>query len=112
MNELIAYCGLDCGKCDARIATLTNNQELRESVAKKWSQYNGITITPEMINCDGCKANGRKTVYCESLCTIRPCAVKKHLSTCGSCPKIDACEKIKTIIAHSSEALENLKKMK
>ncbi len=30
MNELIAYCGLDCEKCDARIATLNNDNDLRE----------------------------------------------------------------------------------
>ena len=25
MNELIGYCGLDCGQCDARIATVNND---------------------------------------------------------------------------------------
>lgn len=29
MNELIGYCGLDCGQCDARIATVNNDDELR-----------------------------------------------------------------------------------
>lgn len=30
VNELIGCCGLDCEKCDARIATLTNDNTLRE----------------------------------------------------------------------------------
>ena len=40
MNELIAYCGLDCEKCEARIATMNNDDELRQNVAKEWSVMN------------------------------------------------------------------------
>lgn len=29
MKEMIAYCGLDCEKCDAYIATINDNQKLR-----------------------------------------------------------------------------------
>lgn len=45
MKELIAYCGLDCEKCDARIATLNDDNVLREKTAKLWSELNGIEIT-------------------------------------------------------------------
>ena len=34
MNEYIAYCGLDCETCEARIATANDDNELREKVAK------------------------------------------------------------------------------
>ena len=34
MNDYIAYCGLDCEGCDARIATANNDDALREKVAK------------------------------------------------------------------------------
>lgn len=30
MNKLIGCCGLDCEKCDARIATIANDNALRE----------------------------------------------------------------------------------
>ena len=30
MNKLIACCGLDCEKCDARVATLHNDGKLRK----------------------------------------------------------------------------------
>lgn len=30
MKELIGYCGLDCEQCDARIATVNNDEALRE----------------------------------------------------------------------------------
>ena len=38
MNEFIAYCGLDCEKCEARIATMNNDDALRQKVAKEWSR--------------------------------------------------------------------------
>ena len=50
MRKLIAYCGLDCEKCDARIATLNDDSALREKTAKLWSELNGVTITADMIN--------------------------------------------------------------
>ena len=55
MNPYIAYCGLDCESCQARIATVNNDDALRQTVAKKWSELNGIEITPEMIRCEGCR---------------------------------------------------------
>ena len=45
-NQLIGCCGLDCEKCDARIATLTNDNDLREKTAALWTKLNGVTITP------------------------------------------------------------------
>ena len=38
MNKYIAYCGLDCETCEAREATITNDDELRAKVAKEWSE--------------------------------------------------------------------------
>ena len=37
MKDLIAYCGLDCGKCDAYLATVNDDQALREKTAKLWA---------------------------------------------------------------------------
>ena len=42
MNEFIAYCGLDCEKCEARIATMNNDDALRQKVAKEWSVMNEV----------------------------------------------------------------------
>ena len=53
MNKLIGCCGLDCEKCDARIATVTDDDALREKTAALWTKLNGVTISPEMINCTG-----------------------------------------------------------
>lgn len=79
MNHLIACCGLDCEKCDARTATLTGDAVLREKTAALWTQLNGVTITPDMIFCTGCRAEGVKTPFCDSLCSIRSCVREKKL---------------------------------
>lgn len=109
MNRHIAYCGLDCEKCEARIATINNDNNLRKEVAKKWSELNKVEITPEMINCVGCRIDGIKTYFCESLCQIRQCAMSKKIETCGSCEDIKNCDKIKMIINNNNETLNNLK---
>ena len=109
MKELIAYCGLDCEACEARIATVSKDDALRNRVAKKWSELNGVEITPEMINCDGCRVGGRKTPYCESLCPIRQCALGKGVVTCGDCTDMAVCEKLAAITDHAPDALRNLR---
>ena len=109
MKKLIAYCGLDCEKCDARTATLNNDNALREKVANLWSEMNGVEITAEMINCEGCRADGLKTPFCDSLCTIRQCALGKAYETCGNCSEIDNCKTVGMVISNNSEALGNLK---
>ena len=109
VNYLIAYCGLDCGKCEARIATLNNDDALREKVAKKWSELNGVEITPAMINCLGCRMDGVKTPYCEAMCLIRQCALRKQVETCASCAEMATCSKLAPILSHSDEARSNLK---
>ena len=88
MNEYTAYCGLDCETCEARLATVNNDDALRQRVAKEWSELNSAEITPEMINCSGCRIPGVKTPYCDFLCPIRQCAMSKQMETCGRCPEM------------------------
>ncbi|MBQ9363563.1 MAG: DUF3795 domain-containing protein [Bacteroidaceae bacterium] len=109
MKKMIGYCGLDCEKCDAYIATKNNDHALREKTAKLWSELNHAPILPEHINCEGCRVNGRKTVYCESLCGIRQCALKKSVATCGGCSDMERCPTVKAVHANRPDALNNLK---
>ena len=106
---MIAFCGLDCEKCDAYIATKNNDRALREKTAEKWSELNNAVILPEHINCEGCRADGAKTFYCDSLCPIRKCAVGKGLETCGGCPDLDTCPTVGMVISNNPAALDNLK---
>ena len=108
-KDLIAFCGLNCGSCEARLATVNDDNDLRRKVAKLWSELNNVEITSEMINCDGCRVYGRKTVYCKSLCPIRQCALGKGYATCGDCAELAACEKAGMIVANNEEARRNLR---
>ena len=109
MHTFIAYCGLNCETCEARLATVTNDDALREKVAKLWSELNGVEITPEMIHCVGCRVVGVKTPYCDSLCPIRRCALNRGVETCGSCAEMDRCEQLGMIVKNNADALRNLK---
>lgn len=109
MDKLIACCGLDCRKCDAYIATMNNDDNLRKKTADLWSKLNDAKITPEMINCTGCRMDGVKTPFCDSMCQIRQCTMTKMLPTCGSCASIESCEKLSMITDTNKDALNNLR---
>lgn len=91
MDKLVGCCGLDCGRCEARKATLENDDALRVVVAKKWSVLNNFEIKPEWINCDGCRMEGLKTVFCEQMCEMRKCVLAKGFSTCYECSDKETC---------------------
>ena len=42
MKAMIGYCGLDCAQCDAYLATIHDDQALREKTAKAWAEANQI----------------------------------------------------------------------
>lgn len=109
MKNRIAYCGLDCERCDAYIATINDDQALREKTAKLWGELNNAPILPEHINCQGCREDGVKTVFCDSLCGIRKCALNKCVTTCGDCAEMSKCQTVSEIISNNPEALKNLK---
>ncbi|MDD2594435.1 MAG: DUF3795 domain-containing protein [Bacteroidales bacterium] len=108
MNKMIAICGLDCEKCDAYKATVANDDELRKQVAKLWSQYNNCEILPEHINCEGCRTCGKKTVFCDRMCEIRKCAIRKGHETCGQCDQMDSCPIVGVSFENDPSTKENL----
>ena len=109
MKDLIGYCGLDCEKCDAYLATMNNGQALGEGRARLGAELNNAPILPEHINCEGCRMNGVKTVFCDSLCGVRKCALNKGVSTCGDCSELENCPTVGAILKNNSAALEILK---
>ena len=108
MRKMIAYCGLDCEKCDAYLATIRDDDALREKTAKLWSEMNQTEIRPEWINCEGCRADGVKTFFCSNQCEIRKCALGKGYATCGDCAGMETCETVKMIHDHVEDAVKNL----
>ncbi|GAB6871258.1 DUF3795 domain-containing protein [Bacteroides rodentium] len=109
MKQLIACCGLDCENCAARIATVNNDDELREKTAKEWSVLNNTPeITAETIHCMGYRADGVKFAYCSNYCAIRKCVYEKGFNTCGDCKELDTCQVVGTVLQHAPGARENL----
>ncbi|MCX6259119.1 MAG: DUF3795 domain-containing protein [Bacteroidia bacterium] len=111
MEKFISCCGLDCATCDARIATISNDDALRKATAEKWAvKYKAPDFTAEMINCLGCRQDGVKIGHCYE-CEIRNCAIEKGFVTCGSCPELDTCSKVAGILSFVPDARENLRQM-
>ena len=107
MNPFTAYCGIDCETCDARVATFKDDKNLREEVAKKWSEMFQAEIPAEAINCTGCRVEGVKFHHCSN-CEIRKCAQAKGFNTCGDCQELDSCPTISQILEHVPGAKERL----
>lgn len=109
MEKIIACCGLDCAACDARIATIKDDDQLRAQTAEKWKvQHGAQEITPEMINCTGCREPGVKFNHCDN-CEIRNCVELKDFQSCADCRQLENCEIVGNIHKYVPEALQNLK---
>jgi hypothetical protein len=111
MATLIAACGLDCAKCDAYIATQTNDMAALAAIAEKWTkEYNAPGLTAENVQCDGCMFEGRKIGHC-SECKIRLCAIERGVPNCAACPDF-ACEQLTGFLQQVPQARANLEALR
>jgi hypothetical protein len=110
MIKLISCCGLDCATCDARTATINNDNELQQKTAEIWSKQYSAEITAEMINCTGCREEGVKFSHCNN-CQIRNCVKNKNYNTCGDCNLLENCTIVGAVHQYVSDALLNLKSL-
>ena len=111
MEKLISCCGLNCETCEARIATVQNDDNLRKATAGKWQKmYNAAGLTPDSINCTGCRMEGVKFGHCET-CKIRLCVNEKGYETCGDCPEMATCDIVAMVHKYMPDAVENLKRL-
>jgi hypothetical protein len=111
MEKLISCCGLNCATCDARIATIKNDDELRTATAEKWrTQYKASDLSSVMINCTGCREEGAKFTHC-GVCEIRNCVKAKGYDTCGDCQELENCAIVSGVHKYVPEALLNLREL-
>ncbi|MCF7810797.1 DUF3795 domain-containing protein [bacterium] len=107
MAELIAVCGLDCGQCEAYIATVNDDDEARAKVAAKWAEAFNPEIKATDINCNGCTSKeGVHFGYC-SMCKIRLCGLDRGLDNCAYCDDY-ACEILEGIFKMAPHAKTKL----
>ena len=104
---MIAYCGMDCSSCEGLLATKENNNIKRKEVAEKWSQQYNSDINPEQINCTGCKSDGVKFFFTESMCPIRKCNIDNGTSNRAECSEYQ-CDQLKEFIAMAPQVEEAL----
>jgi len=109
MGKMLAFCGLDCGSCEAYLATQANDEVAMKAVLEKWRvEFNHPEMSLADVLCDGCpNTTGRLVPYC-SQCEIRACAMEKGLANCAYCDEYETCEKLNGFIANVVVAKENL----
>ena len=111
MKNLIACCGLNCETCEARIATIADDDVLRQETVEKWKkQYDAPDISIEMVNCSGCREEGVKIGHCAE-CEIRNCVQVKGFNTCADCAELESCSIVGAMHKYVPEALANLKSL-
>jgi hypothetical protein len=113
-KQELAYCGLDCDSCPAFIATKNNDNILRQKTAEKWTQeygkyLGGRVLTPEDINCRGCRSKTKVLFVGCSICPIRKCAKEKGVKSCVFCRDFDKCEMINGFFSCHEQAKQNLR---
>jgi hypothetical protein len=97
-SEMIAYCGLNCVKCQIYLATREKDpkkqREMREGIARYIREhFDPKTRVEDITDCDGCTAeSGRLFSGCQK-CDVRKCARQKGLQNCAYCSEYP-CEKL------------------
>lgn len=77
--ELVPPCGLYCGVCAIRIATVDDNDKFREKLAPIYG------VKPEDLHCEGCRAPVDKVwMYCQA-CPIKACTGDRGYEDCSEC---------------------------
>ena len=108
---MISYCGIDCSKCESYLATQADSDTARKKIAEKCRRRFKVNLKVEQINCNGCKSDGVKCSFAETLCEIRKCNMRKSHPHCAVCGEYK-CERLEKIIASApaiGEALAALR---
>ena len=112
-DALMAYCGLDCGKCFAYTKTISEaakglRRTMRdERIKQVWptipflGDYNSFKKTLDALagfRCKGCREGGGPP-----WCKIR---------TCAQCDEFESCERLASLEpGHKDEHLKNLRRI-
>ncbi len=105
MDKILSYCGINCTKCPAYLATQKNDAEEIKKIAKEWSS-DAMKFAPEEIYCDGCCKEGRHFSWVNN-CDIKKCCTEKELENCAYCDDY-ICDILKNSLDRDPNAKHNL----
>ena len=109
-KEMLAVCGLDCGKCDIRRAK--SDPVIMKKVLDWYNTKLPGKVKPEQIRCEGCL--GDRSVHWSGDCGILRCAVDdRGHESCSQCGDF-ACERLENWASTGEkygEALARLRSM-
>ena len=100
--KMTAYCGIPCTECDTYLATRNQGDKDRSEVAEQWSKRFNMDLSPEDINCDGCKSEDGMIFKVCAVCEIRSCGVTKGVENCAHCDEY-SCEKLDRFLQMAPE---------
>jgi hypothetical protein len=108
----IAFCGLNCAKCDTYQAA-HGNAKLMEEIVDWFKEERKKTVKPEQIKCERCR--GPLDVHWSPDCKIMLCAKKKKVRYCFQCRQFP-CSILDAFASdgasHHKRTVENLHRMK
>lgn len=108
MEQMIAFCGLDCAGCEAFQATQAGDEAAKNELWEKWKvEFNAPEMPFEAVSCDGCTADGRAGGYCAD-CPVRACGKARGLANCAHCEDYETCDTLQSFIADIPGAKANL----
>lgn len=113
MKQMIAVCGLDCGPCEARIATQADDVLEKQRIAAKWrEEYGSPDIDENYVSCDGCLSGS--VVICGwcRRCPMRLCGISRGVATCAHCTEYEACETLAGFVKMAPDTKQRLDKIR
>lgn len=111
MDNIIAFCGINCSECPAFIATQKNDDNERKKVAELWNKEFKANLEPKDINCLGCLIDSEQVFnYC-TVCEIRKCGKGKKVKNCAHCVDYP-CELLNKFLANVPKAKVNLEEVR
>lgn len=111
MDEMVAFCGIDCGACPAYVATVNDDDEKRRKTAEQWSAEYKTSLEPGDINCMGCLSkDGPVFDYC-ARCEVRECGMARGVENCAHCDDY-ACDKLTKFLEMVPAARNKLDEIK
>lgn len=106
---MMAYCGILCSECPAYLATINDDQALREKTAREWSKAYATSLEAKDIQCTGCKSD-ILFGHC-AVCEIRACSQNRGYGDCSPCDEF-GCEKLKFVLDFAPGVRERLLSMR